>query len=243
VVAEDVAERDSGGTVSPAGGTDDRLPFDPNSVRRIRREYGAWAPVYDLFARATASVGGVRAGCVAALDLDPGDTVVDFGCGPGVNFPALREAVGPQGRVVGVDVTRPMLERARRLVARRGWENISIVHGDATTPPISRADGVLATFVTSLFSDPEAVVCRWCELADSVVVANFAPYGGRVANAALRAFARANARLFDFEVGDPLRQLADRTEASRRALADCQETVVAEDYVFGTIRLHAGYSQ
>ncbi|WP_336023186.1 class I SAM-dependent methyltransferase [Halobellus salinisoli] len=228
--------------MNPSDGSEDRPSFDPESARRIMREYGSWAPVYDWFARATASIGGVRAGCVAALDLEPGDTAVDFGCGPGVNLPALREAVGPDGRVVGVDVTEPMLERARGLIERRGWTNVSVVRGDATRPPISRADGVLATFVTSLFPDPYAVVCRWCELADAVVVANFAPHGGRVANAALRAFARMNARLFDFEVGDPLCQLAERTEACRRALADCLDRVVSRDYVFGTIRLHAGYS-
>ncbi|WP_144900822.1 class I SAM-dependent methyltransferase [Halobellus captivus] len=219
---------------------DGPAPFDIESVRRIRREYGAWAPVYDWFARATSSIGGVRDGCVAALDLDPGDTVVDFGCGPGVNFPALREAVGPEGRVVGVDVTRPMLERARGLAERRGWENVSLVQGDATNPPIESADAVLATFVTSLFPDPYAV-CGWCELADSVVVANFAPHGGRVANAALGAFARLNARLFDFEAADPLRQLDARTAESRRALSDCLDSVDYRDYVFGTIRVHAGH--
>ncbi|WP_049984779.1 class I SAM-dependent methyltransferase [Halobellus rufus] len=241
-MAEDAAGGARGAAVTDSAGGDGPATTDPESIRRIVREYGAWAPVYDWFARATASVGGVRAGCVAALDLDPGDTVVDFGCGPGVNFPALREAVGPDGRVVGVDVTGPMLDRARALVERRGWTNVSVVRGDATRPPISRADGALATFVTSLFPDPYAVVARWCDLADSVVVANFAPHGGRVANAALGAFARLNARLFDFEVGDPLGQLEARTEASRRALVDCTDEVAVEDYVFGTIRVQAGRS-
>jgi len=226
--------------VTPSGGNGP-APFDLEAARRIQREYGAWAPIYDWFARATASIGGVRDGCARALDLEAGDTVVDFGCGPGVNFPALREAVGPDGRVVGVDVTRPMLERARGLVERRGWENVSVVRGDATRPPVESADGVLATFVTSLFSDPYAVVCEWCGLADHVVVTNFAPHGGRAANAALRAFARLNARLFDVDAGDPLRQLEARTAESQRALADCLDSVVYRDYVFGTIRLHAGY--
>ena len=102
-----------------ARGRSDRL-------RRIRRGYDAWARAYDWFARATASVGGVRAACVDALDLSPGDTVVEFGCGPGVNLPALRDAVGPNGRVVGVDVSPRMLDRAAGLVERRGWENVSL---------------------------------------------------------------------------------------------------------------------
>lgn len=212
-------------------------------ARRIQRGYAEWARVYDWFARATASVGGVRAGCVRALDLDPGDTVVEFGCGPGVNLPALREAVGPTGRVVGVDLTRAMLDRARGLVERRGWENVSLVQGDATEPPIRTADGVLATFVTSLFPDPYAVVSAWCDLADSVVVAGFSPRGSRPANAALWAFVRLNARLFDARSENPLGLLAERTAASRRALDDRTRRVTAERYLFGTVSVFAGHGR
>jgi len=225
----------------PAGGD----PGDEPAIRRIQRGYAAWARIYDWFARATASVGGVRADCVRALDLDPGDTVVEFGCGPGVNVPALREAVGPTGRVVGVDVTGAMLDRARGLAERRGWENVAFVRGDATGPPIrgGAADAVLATFVTSLFADPYAVVSDWCALADSVVVAAFAPRGSRPANAALSAFARLNGRLFDVSGGDPLDRLDARTAAARRALADGAETLTEERYLFGTIAMYAGHGR
>jgi len=210
-------------------------------ARRIRRGYAAWARVYDWFARATASVGGVRAGCVRALDLAPGDTVVEFGCGPGVNVPALREAVGPTGRVVGVDLTGAMLDRARGLAERREWENVEFVRGDAIDPPVRSADAVLATFVTSLFPDPYAVVSGWCDLADSVVVAAFAPRGSRPANAALAGFARLNGRLFDAAGGDPLGRLDARTAAARRAIADNAGTVTGERYLFGTITVCAGH--
>ena len=214
--------------------------FGAANARAVQASYGAYARVYDWFARATASVGGVRAGCVEALDLDRGDTVVEFGCGPGVNLPVLREAVGPEGRVVGVDITGRMLRRARALVERRGWENVELVRGDAVAPPVREADGVLATFVTSLFDDPYAVVSRWCDLADSVVVTNFAPGENRVANAALWAFARGSARLFDASGGDVLGQLRERTDLSREALADHTDEVRRESYVFGTISLAAG---
>ena len=213
---------------------------DPDRAARIRSSYGRWARIYDWFARATAPVGGVRRGCVDALDLDPGDTVVEFGCGPGVNLPALRAAVGPDGRVVGVDITGPMLRRARRLVDRRGWENVSLVRGDATAPPVDRADGVLATFVTSLFPDADAVVDRWCDVADAVVVANFVPRGNPAANAALWAFTRVNAGLFDAAAGDALGQLEARTDASRDALAARMDAVETSRHVFGTIEINAG---
>ena len=213
---------------------------DPARADRIQEGYGRWARLYDWFARATASVGGVRRGCVDALDLAPGDTFVENGCGPGVNLPALREAVGPDGRVVGVDITGPMLRRARRLVARRGWENVSLIRGDATHPPVASADGVLATFVTSLFPDAYDVVDRWCDVADAVAVANFVPRGNWAANAALWGFTRLNARLFDAAEGDALAQLEARTDASRDALADRMDTVATTRHVFGTIEINAG---
>ncbi|MFB6251447.1 MAG: class I SAM-dependent methyltransferase [Halobellus sp.] len=228
------------GRGSPSDRAVDEITFTLEQARRVQRNYGAWAPLYGWFARATASVGGVREGCVDALGLDSGDTVVDFGCGPGVNLPALRRAVGSDGRVVGIDITGPMLERAGRRIDRHGWGNVSLVRGDATRPPVQDADAVLSTFVTSLFPDPESVVRRWCALADSVVVANFAPRGTRPANAALSAFARVNARLFDVEEADPLEQLDERTAASRRALETEMEAVTTEEYVFGTIEVNAG---
>ena len=213
---------------------------DSERLRRIRRDYDAWARVYDWFARATASVGGVRAACVRALDLDPGDTVVEFGCGPGVNLPALRDAVGPAGRVVGVDISAGMLDRAARLVDRRGWENVSLVAADAECPPVAAADGVLSTFVTSLFADPYAVVSRWCDLADAVVIAAFVPEGNRAVNAALGAFVTLNGRLFDARTDDPLGRLAGRTAAVRRALDDRAAVRERERRVLGTIAIETG---
>jgi SAM-dependent methyltransferase len=207
---------------------------------RIRERYGRWSRLYDWFARATASVGGVRRDCVTALDLAPGDTVVEFGCGPGVNIPALRDAVGPTGRVVGVDITGQMLGRARGLIERRGWDNVSLVQGDAITPPIAAADGVLATFVTSLFPDAYGVVDGWCDLTDTVVIANFVPRGSRPANAALWGFTRLNARLFDVSGRDALAQLDDRTAASRRALDDRMDRVETARHIFDTIAITAG---
>ncbi|MFB6117380.1 class I SAM-dependent methyltransferase [Halosegnis sp.] len=236
MVAENPAHSRRTRTVS----ADDRRAFDPELARRIQRDYGTWATVYDWFARATADIGGVRAGCVAALDLEPGDTVVEFGCGPGVNVPALRRSVGPEGRVVGIDITGPMLERAQTLVERHDWENVSLVCADATRPPVEDVDAVLATFVTTLFTDPYAVVSRWCELADRVVVATFAPRGNRTANAALWAFTRLNARLFDAPADGALAQLDERTAASRRALADHAACVETHRYVFDTVTIHAG---
>ena len=77
--------------------------------------YGRWARAYDLLATAP-GVDSWRDRAADALALEPGDTVVEMGCGTGANFSHLRERVGAEGRVVGVDLTRGMLRRARERV-------------------------------------------------------------------------------------------------------------------------------
>ncbi|MER6877884.1 methyltransferase domain-containing protein, partial [Amycolatopsis sp. NPDC000673] len=54
---------------------------------------------------------------LAALDLRPGLTVLDVGCGPGTDLPAMAEAVGSSGAVLGVDTEPAMVEEAGRRVA------------------------------------------------------------------------------------------------------------------------------
>jgi demethylmenaquinone methyltransferase/2-methoxy-6-polyprenyl-1,4-benzoquinol methylase len=68
---------------------------------------------------------------VDALKLRPGDTVVEIGCGTGLNFPLLRAAVGETGRIVGVDLTPEMLAQARARAAEEGWRNVELVEADA----------------------------------------------------------------------------------------------------------------
>jgi len=70
-------------------------------------------------------------------DLD-GATVLDIGCGTGLNFSLLVERVGERGKVIGVEYSAGMLEQARRrMQADEGWRNIELVRGDA-----ARLDGV-----------------------------------------------------------------------------------------------------
>jgi demethylmenaquinone methyltransferase/2-methoxy-6-polyprenyl-1,4-benzoquinol methylase len=72
-----------------------------------------------------------RLRAVRALGLRPGDTVVDIACGTGLNFPLIQRAIGPGGRIVGVDLTDAMLAQARRRIEANDWRNISLVHADA----------------------------------------------------------------------------------------------------------------
>lgn len=135
-----------------------------------RRFYGRWASLYDRLA-SLSLVADCRANAADALELDSGETVIEMGCGTGVNVPALRDRVGPGGDVVGLDLTAAMLARAREHGERTG-DGVHYVRGDASRPPVRDVDAVLATFVVGLFADPATVVDRWCDCVSP---------GGRVA--------------------------------------------------------------
>ena len=128
--------------------------------------YTRWAKLYDLVAVRTPGIGTIRRAAVDRLDPQPGDTVVEMGCGSGANLPILREQVGPEGRVIGVDMSPGVLGVASNRVDRRGWANVHVVRGDATRPPLeaSEIDCVFASLVVGMFADPAAVVDGWADL-------------------------------------------------------------------------------
>jgi len=114
---------------------------DRNAVARRYDRLASLIPLFDwlLFQPA-----GFRKQAVARLDLKPGDHVLEIGCGTGRNLPHLREAVGPQGRVYGVDISPGMLGRARALCDRSHWNNVELIETDAVeyVPP-QQLDGVI----------------------------------------------------------------------------------------------------
>jgi ubiquinone/menaquinone biosynthesis C-methylase UbiE len=88
-----------------------------------------------------------RVRAVQALGLRAGDTVVDIACGTGVNFPLIEEAIGPGGRIVGVDLTDAMLARAAHRVEAHGWSNVSLVQSDAAEFSFpADVDAILSTY-------------------------------------------------------------------------------------------------
>jgi ubiquinone/menaquinone biosynthesis C-methylase UbiE len=69
------------------------------------------------------------------IGLAPGDTVLDVACGHGNFTVELARRVGPDGLVVGLDISAAMLARAARRVRRAGLANVLLVRGDALALP------------------------------------------------------------------------------------------------------------
>lgn len=135
------------------------------SKAELRRIYQDRAPSYDrwvsLYPLVGINVPRHRVETVRSLRLRPGDTVVELGCGTGLNFPALVGAVGREGRVIGVDLTRAMLGRAQRRIASEGWRNVELVEADAATFGFPReVGGVVSMFALTLVAEYDAVISR-----------------------------------------------------------------------------------
>ena len=95
----------------------------------------------------------------------PGATIVDAGCGTGLNFDGLVRLVGPAGRVIGIDASPSMLAIATRRTRAAGWDNVAVIEADIGDLPaalgasgiqLSGIDAVIATFVVSNLRDPSS---------------------------------------------------------------------------------------
>jgi SAM-dependent methyltransferase len=85
----------------------------------------------------------------------PGETILEIGCGTGTTTALLAEAVGPTGRVLAVDVSRPMLDAAAIELA--AYPNVTLVEADAATHAFEPVyDLVVSRFGVMFFEDPIA---------------------------------------------------------------------------------------
>lgn len=91
-----------------------------------------------------------------AVALEPGEHVLDVGCGWGATTVDAAECVAPTGRVVGVDFSAPMLETARQRTS--GLNNVTLLEADAQVHQFEPEsfDAVISRFAAMLFDDPPA---------------------------------------------------------------------------------------
>jgi len=108
----------------------------------------------------------IAQGLVDALALEPGERVVDVGCGRGaVTLPAAR-AVGEHGSVTAVDIAPAMVAHTRRSAEEAGLTQVrtAVVGPDLADLPDASADVVAASLVLFFAPDPAATLRRWMRL-------------------------------------------------------------------------------
>ncbi|WP_158542855.1 class I SAM-dependent methyltransferase [Phytoactinopolyspora halophila] len=154
-------------TMHPAAGTKATIAdaFDGASG-----EYETIGPeFFELFGRALVD----RAG------LAPGMRVLDVGCGTGAALLPAAEAVGPTGRVLGIDLAPGMIDRVGRAVAGRGWQHVNVRLGDAEDPPVTEPelDCILAAHVLFFLPAPESALARYHQILTSGGTLAFSTWG------------------------------------------------------------------
>ena len=144
----------------------DRGPDQTAALEQYRQA----APGYDRHMRRFARWQQMA---VERLQLEPGESVIDVACGTGLSFPLLEAAVGPNGRIVGIELSPEMVSQARERVVAHGWQNVSVIEASVETAAIEDvADAALFSFTHDVLQSPAAV---------SNVVAHLKP-GARVAS-------------------------------------------------------------
>ena len=140
------------------------LEFDADAARKVQAVY------------TTADVVRQREAVLSAVDVKPGEHVLDVGVGPGFLAAELAAAVGSSGRVCGIDISDDMLAIAARRSVRPGSARVELSHGSATEIPFDNEsfDLVTCTQVLEYVSDVPAAlgefhrvlrpleVGRWC---------------------------------------------------------------------------------
>jgi phosphatidylethanolamine/phosphatidyl-N-methylethanolamine N-methyltransferase len=144
----------------------------PADVARVQRTWTRLAPVYDMIYGAMLQPGRRRA--VARMVLGPGDRVLEVGVGTGMGL----ELYPRWARVVGIDLSRAMLDRARARAAELpARDHIELREMDATSMAFedARFDVVYAPYILNVVPDPLAVASemrRVCRPGGRIILLN-----------------------------------------------------------------------
>ncbi len=180
-----------------------------------------------------------RVRAVHALGLRPGDSVVDVACGTGLNFALIEDMIGPDGRIVGVDLTDAMLAQAQARIETHGWNNIRLVQADAAefTFPTG-VDAILSTYALTQVPECGEVIAhgaaalseggRWVVL-DLKIPANVPRWLVRLGTGTVRPFASIDQWI-----------MRRPWEVIRAAMQDELADLSWIELVFGTAFLAAG---
>jgi arsenite methyltransferase len=134
------------------------LSGDHVGVRTVAEAFG-YSAAELASVPAEANLGLSCGNPIAFASLRPGETVVDLGCGGGLDVLLAAAKVGPAGKAIGIDMTPEMIERARRNAAQQGAANVAfhLAVIDQLPLPDASVDCVISNCVINLAPDKPAV--------------------------------------------------------------------------------------
>src|SRR5215475_4344239 len=75
---------------------------------------------------------------IGHIDIRPGERILDIGCEAGKNFDAIQEHLRSSGKLIGVDCSPTMLEKAEKRIRSRGWKNVQLINVEYNKKPITK---------------------------------------------------------------------------------------------------------
>lgn len=118
-------------------------------------QYRRRASVYDLELRLFEPV---RRRALAWLAPRRGATVLDVGCGTGLSFALLQAAVGEDGRILGIEQSPQMIDKAHQRVRAHRWRNVTLLNAPAEDAHVpGRADAMLMHFTHDVLQNDAAL--------------------------------------------------------------------------------------
>ncbi len=141
-------------------------------------QYRRRAGVYDF---ELALLEPVRRKAISRLRLKPGDAVLDVGCGTGLSLELLEQAIGPRGKIVGIEQSPEMIGKAQERVQQNRWSNVKLLGSPVETARIpGRADAALFHFTHDILRQPQAIanVVRHLKSGATVVASGLKWAGG-----------------------------------------------------------------
>jgi len=187
-------------------------------IDTVKAAYRRYAGVYDAVFGPVLQPG--RKAVLEALKLCPGDRVLEVGVGTGLSLPLYPRDV----RITGIDVSREMLEKARRRVARRHLANVEgLLEMDAEHMSFADAsfDKVVAMYVVSVVERPARLLeelHRVCKPDGEIFLVNHVRSDNRFVAAVEKSLARFSGKLGfhpDFELRDMLSHADQATEIAQ----------------------------
>jgi len=124
-------------------------------MQLAKQRYRRLSAQYDY---ATRRIEPIRKLAIDALHLERGQRVLDVACGTGKSFEMLREAVGPEGVVVGVEQSPDMLQQAFERVRKGDWENVQLIESSMESADLEGSfDAVLFVYTQDVLQSNDAL--------------------------------------------------------------------------------------